>query len=76
MDQPNGHQEPTAGAHEAASTELTGTGAQEDEPDPYQKHKGGLPNQGPIIEPQGAGSPLSQQEKEVIWLEGYEAARK
>eukprot|EP00972_Heterocapsa_arctica_P042390 6247056-Heterocapsa_arctica.AAC.1 len=69
MDQANGHLEPTAGAHEAGSTEPTGTDAQEDEPDPYQKHEGGTPNQSPITEPQGAGSPLPQQEKERIWLE-------
>eukprot|EP00972_Heterocapsa_arctica_P077892 11489415-Heterocapsa_arctica.AAC.1 len=76
MDQPNELLEPTAGAHEAGSTEPTRTDAQEEEPDPYQKHKGGPNNQSPITGPQGAGSPLSQQEKEMIWLEGYEAARK
>eukprot|EP00972_Heterocapsa_arctica_P034975 5148465-Heterocapsa_arctica.AAC.1 len=56
MDQPEGHQGSFAEAHEAASTELIGIDAQEEEPDTNQKHKGGPPDQTPISGHQGAGS--------------------
>eukprot|EP00972_Heterocapsa_arctica_P064248 9481004-Heterocapsa_arctica.AAC.1 len=76
MCQPEEHQGSSAEAQEETSTELIGTGAQEEEPVPHQKHKGSQSDLNPVTVPHVEGGPLTQQEREGIWLEGYEAARK
>eukprot|EP00972_Heterocapsa_arctica_P096985 14308752-Heterocapsa_arctica.AAC.1 len=76
MHQQGEHQGNPVEEQESRNTEHIGSGAQEEEPVPHQKHKGSQTDSNPVIGSHTGGTPLSQRALEQIWWEGYEAARK